>query len=125
MNDATADGGGAAGDDAGMKVVVIASEAVPFAKTGGLADVAGALPRALERQGHAATLFVPCYRRVRSAGLPLSGTGLLLSITFGAKVVEAHVHKSRLPDSDVSVYLIDQPGYFDRDGIYGIDGADY
>ena len=51
-----------------MNVAVIASEAVPFAKTGGLADVAGALPRALENRGIAVGLFLPCYRRVWTAG---------------------------------------------------------
>ncbi len=52
-----------------MNVVFVASEAVPFAKTGGLADVAGALPRALEAQGHSATLFIPCHRRARLPAL--------------------------------------------------------
>ena len=52
-----------------MNVVFVASEAVPFAKTGGLADVAGALPRALAKQGHSVAVFLPCYRRVWSAGV--------------------------------------------------------
>src|SRR5262249_251651 len=60
--------GVATGGGHAMDVVFVASEAVPFAKTGGLADVAGALPRALEHQGHRATLFLPCYRRARLAG---------------------------------------------------------
>ncbi len=51
-----------------MNVVFVASEAVPFAKTGGLGDVAGALPRALAKQGHSVAVFLPCYRRGWSAG---------------------------------------------------------
>jgi starch synthase len=108
-----------------MNVVFVASEAVPFAKTGGLADVAGALPRALAKQGHSVALFLPCYRRVRSAGADIVPTGLTLPIPIGARSVEAAVHESRLPGSNVRAYLIDQPRYFDRDGLYGADGRDY
>jgi len=108
-----------------MNVVFVASEAVPFAKTGGLADVAAALPRALEKQGHSLALFLPCYRRAWAAGLELADTGLALRIPIGAKSIEGRVYKSRLPRSDVPVFLIDQPRYFDRDGLYGSGGRDY
>ncbi len=108
-----------------MDVVFVASEAVPFAKTGGLADVAGALPQAMEKQGHRPVLFLPAYRRTRSAGLELSDTGLTLQIPIGARTVEGRVLESRLPGSGVPVYLIDQPGYFDRDGLYGTGTTDY
>ncbi len=108
-----------------MHVVFVASEAVPFAKTGGLADVAGALPGALEKQGHRSALFLPCYRRVRAAGLDMVDTGLKLQIPIGARVVEGHVLESRLPGTQVPVYLIDQPHYFDRDGLYGNGTVDY
>ncbi len=63
-----------------MNVVFVASEAVPFAKTGGLADVAGALPRALEKLGHSTVLFTPAYRHVWSAGPEIIDTGLILRI---------------------------------------------
>src|SRR5262245_57222970 len=98
-----------------MKIVLVASEGVPFAKTGGLADVAGALPRALAGLGHAASVFLPCHRRVWSAGPELTGTGLVLRVPVGASTVQAFVHRSHLPGSDVQVYLIDRPEYFDRD----------
>jgi starch synthase len=108
-----------------MIVAVIASEAVPFAKTGGLADVAGSLPPALEHLGHQALLFLPCYRRVWKADLPLTATGLTLRIPIGPKMVEGHVYTTKLPDSNVTVYLIDQPGYFDRDTLYQVNGTDF
>lgn len=108
-----------------MKVVFIASEAVPFAKTGGLADVAGALPKAIERLGHSVSLFMPAYRHVWTSGPKLEPTGLSLGIPIGAKVVEGTVYQSRLPGSQVRVFLIDQPDYFDRDGLYGDPGVDY
>jgi starch synthase len=108
-----------------MNIVVIASEAVPFAKTGGLADVAGALPRALERLGHRASLILPCYNNVWKAGVPLRGTGVRLSIPIGSRIVEGHVQAATLPGSKATAYLIDQPSYFERDGLYGQHGEDY
>jgi starch synthase len=108
-----------------MNVVFVASEAVPFAKTGGLADVAGALPRALARQGHAVSVFLPCHRSARSAAAELTDTGVPLRIQVGARLVDAKLYSSSLPASSVPAYLIDQPRYFDRDGIYGTEGSDY
>ena len=67
-----------------MKIVCVASEGVPFAKTGGLADVAGALPRALRSLGHTTCLFLPCHRRVWTAGPELVGTGLTLQVPVGS-----------------------------------------
>ncbi len=108
-----------------MHVVFVASEAVPFAKTGGLGDVAAALPRALEQQGHSVTLFLPCYRSAWSAGTPLTGTGVTLHVPVGAETIAGYVQESRLPNSNVVVYLIDQPRYFDRGALYGKNGTDY
>jgi starch synthase len=108
-----------------MDVVLVASEAVPFAKTGGLADVAGALPRALARVGVGARLILPCYRQARDSGLPLADTGIVLKIPIGPKVVEGRVQAGTIPGSDVPVYLIDQPAYYDRPGLYQRDGADF
>jgi starch synthase len=108
-----------------MNVVLIASEAVPFAKTGGLADVAGALPLALERLGHEASLIIPCYRQAWKSGLALTGTGITLRIPVGARLVEGFVYKTTLPGSNVAVYLIDQPDYFDREHLYQDGGRDY
>ena len=54
-----------------MKIAIVASEAVPFAKTGGLADVTGALPKALFRLGHEPILILPLHRAVRRSGAAL------------------------------------------------------
>ncbi len=108
-----------------MNVVFVASEAVPYAKTGGLADVIGALPRALERQGHTTAVFLPSYRCVRSAGAAIKPTGIDLTIPVGSEWIEGSVYSSVQPGSTVTFYLIDQPRFFDRDGIYGEAGADY
>jgi starch synthase len=108
-----------------VNIVFVASEAVPFAKTGGLADVAGALPRAVAELGHETALFIPCYRKVWEKATDLIGTGLSIQIPVGANTVRGHVFESRLPNSDVPVYLVDQPRYFDRDGFYGHLGHDF
>lgn len=108
-----------------MDVLLVASEAVPFAKTGGLADVAGALPRALANLGHRPILFLPAYRRVRHVGLDLRDASIAFQIPVGARTVEGRILRGLLPGSDIPVYLIHQPEYFDRDGLYGTGTADY
>src|SRR5258705_5187767 len=108
-----------------MNIAFVASEAVPFAKTGGLADVAGALPRAVDAMGHRVSLFLPAHRRVWSAGPEIVGARRTIRVPVGPQVVEAFVHETRLPGSAVPVYLIDRPDYFDRDELYHVYGNDY
>ena len=108
-----------------MNIVYVASEVVPFAKTGGLADVAGALPHALESLGHRVSLFLPCHRRVWSAKPELVGSGVDIQVHIGSRRVDAHVHETRLPGSGVPVYLVDCPAYFDRAELYQEGGKDY
>jgi starch synthase len=108
-----------------MRICFACSEAVPLAKTGGLADVCGALPIELQRLGHHVSLFLPAYRAVKQSGLRIRSTDCVLSIPVGPKMVEARVLSTVLPDSDVSVYLIDQPAYYDRPQLYGESGRDY
>ncbi|MGO9597268.1 MAG: glycogen synthase GlgA [Isosphaeraceae bacterium] len=108
-----------------MNIVYVASEAVPFAKTGGLADVAGALPRALESLGHSVSVFLPCHRRVWQAKPELVGSGVDIQVHVGSRRLDAHVHETGLPGSDVSVYLVDRPAYFDRAELYQEGGKDY
>lgn len=108
-----------------MNILLASSEAVPFAKTGGLADVGGALPRHLARLGHHVDLFLPAYRCCLNAGQPVADTGITLSVPVGPRQVTGKILRSQLPGSDVPVWLIHQPEYFDRAGIYGEDGKDY
>lgn len=108
-----------------MNVLFASSEAVPFAKTGGLADVSGTLPVALRQQGVDTCLFLPAYRCVYQSGQPLERTGIYFDIPIGSKLVSGHLLRSKLPGSDVPVYLVDQPQYFDRDGLYNEQGRDY
>ena len=108
-----------------MNILLATSEAVPFAKTGGLADVCGALPVELARLGHRASVILPCYAHARQCGLPLDDTGVELSIPIGSKTVRGRILRSHLPDGDVPVYLVEQDEYFRRAGLYGQDGKDY
>ena len=70
-----------------MKILMATSEAVPFAKTGGLADVCGALPIELAQLGHEPTLILPAYRQVRSCGVPIEPTGIHFDVPIGSKTV--------------------------------------
>jgi len=111
-----------------MRIVVASSEAIPFSKTGGLADVASALPKALSQAGHEVAIFVPHYPQIHAkhGGLPtVEPTGVTLRVPVGQKIVEATILRSQLPGTQVTVYLIDQPGYFDRPGLYVENDQDY
>ncbi len=108
-----------------MNIAFVSSEAVPFAKTGGLADVVEALPRELERLGHHPVVFLPCYRHARRSGMPLESTDIDVSVVVGAKTVPGRLLRSRLPNSQVPVYLIEQDAYFDRPELYRENGHDY
>jgi len=100
-----------------VSVLMVGSEALPFSKTGGLADVLGALPLALGRLGHQVTLVTPRYRHTEAHGVattiqvPLPGGG-------DTKVIEQPLAEG------VRVVLVDRPELYDRDSIYGM-GGDY
>jgi len=101
------------------------SEAVPFAKTGGLADVCGTLPIELARQGHWAGVILPAYRQTRYCGLPIEPMGIEFIVPIGSKTVAGHLLRSRLPGSDVPVYLVQHDAYYDRPELYRQNGDDY
>ncbi len=107
-----------------MNIVIATSEAAPFAKTGGLADVCGALPLELARLGQKITVVMPAYRGVHQHG-KVEPAGIELTIPIGRKTVPGRLLKGSFPGSNVPVYFVDQPDYFDRDGLYQIAGRDY
>ncbi|MGI5832582.1 MAG: glycogen synthase [Thermoguttaceae bacterium] len=108
-----------------MNIVFVSSEAVPFAKTGGLADVCGALPVALEKLGHQVSVFLPAYRQIYDAGIPIETMGIGYCVPVGTREVWGEVLKSTLPNSNVPVYFMRHDRYFFRDGLYNSDGVDY
>ena len=97
---------------------MIASEAAPFAKTGGLADVLGSLPQALARLGHHVDVVIPRYRGI-TAGDEIGR----VSVRLGGQVTDATVYA--VAADRVRTIFIDQPAYFDRDYLYGAAGHDY
>jgi starch synthase len=106
-----------------MKVAFLASEVVPYAKTGGLADVAGALPKFLSGLGADIRVFMPLYREVRKKGLPLTPVLDGAALDLGGKKVPFAVLEHRA--SGVPTWFIDRPEFFDRDGLYGTSAGDY
>ncbi len=109
-----------------MNIVYLTTEAVPFAKTGGLADVCGTLPRRIAELGHQATVIMPAFRGIRDTGLPIETTDISFAIPLAdRKLMGARLLKGHLPDSDVPVWFIDQPQYFDREFLYGTAAGDY
>lgn len=98
-----------------LKLLLAASEVVGFAKTGGLADVCGSLPRALSRRGHHCAVVLPLYACTRSGNIPLSPTPHTFAIPIGSRHVVGRLWQSALPGSAIPVYLIEQAHYFERD----------
>lgn len=112
-----------------MRIVLASSEAVPFSKTGGLADVAGALSKALSQAGHQVWLVTPYYPQLHAAGsaaVPvLHPTEQILAVSVGGRERIGRVLWAEVPGSDVTVLLVEQSDYFDRPGLYQDDGRDY
>jgi len=108
-----------------VKILLATSEAVPFAKTGGLADVCGALPIELAKLGHQPTLIMPAYRQVFQSGTKLEVVSEPMAIPIGQKSVSARLLRGKLPDGVTPVYFVEQPQYFDRDHLYGSGNQDY
>jgi len=105
-----------------MRVLFCVSEAVPLAKTGGLADVGGALPAALTALGTDVRVVLPKYRGIDSTGWRRAGA---VDVSLGATRQPVTVLDGQMPDTGVPAWLIDQPQLFDRAGLYGEGGQDY
>ncbi len=105
-----------------MNITFAASECVPFSKTGGLADVVGALPRALADLGHNVVVFLPKYKQtklpdaktvIRSLTIPFDDEYRFCGVIDGGKLAGVHY------------YFIDYPPFFERDALYGLPTGDY
>jgi starch synthase len=106
-----------------MRIAFVASECVPFAKTGGLADVVGALPQAVAHMGHQVDVYLPRYRATRPAALAPCGNSITMPLGGGYHFASIQLGS----DSGVVRHLlVDCPEFFDRDGLYqGRDGKDF
>jgi len=105
-----------------VKILIASSEVAPFAKTGGLADVAGSLPLALLALGHDVRIILPCYRTVKER-FSLLDEGITLDVPFDGSSVRGRLFGASI--GAVPVTLVDAPLYFERDGLYGYASGDY
>ncbi|NBO91845.1 MAG: glycogen synthase GlgA [Planctomycetia bacterium] len=95
-----------------INILLVASEVVGFAKTGGLADVAGSLPSALARRGLRAAVILPLYRSARRANV--EPTEIVVEVQVGHRLVPARLWRTSLPDG-ATAYLVENDDYFGRD----------
>lgn len=99
-----------------MNILIVSSEMTPFAKTGGLADVVGALPAALKAQGHNVWVVVPKYSQINASKCNIQPYHSPMGVWMGDTQEWCSVHRTLL--HEVPVYFIEHSVYFDRDGIY-------
>jgi len=106
-----------------MKIAFISTEAVPYAKTGGLADVAGSLPKELEKLGCDVKLFIPKYFIINDEKHEIHYNWDIGEIPVRVNNItrSVHIHQCKLPGSNVEVNFIDCPHYFHRRAIYTND----
>ncbi|MBN1545663.1 MAG: glycogen synthase GlgA [Syntrophaceae bacterium] len=109
-----------------LNILMIASEVEPFAKVGGLADVVGAIPKALAARGHDVRIVMPRYYRVDRQALALQPTGGPLGVPMGALGEKwCAVLTGYLPGTDIPVHFIEHEHYYGRDGLYQQSGIDF
>jgi len=106
-----------------LKIGFAASEASPFAKTGGLADVAAALPAQLRVLGHDVRLFIPYYTQFDSGDHELVPVDLIqdVAVQIGSRTYTFSAKTTSPPGSDLAIYLIDCPELYGRQSIYTTD----
>src|SRR5258707_14396162 len=103
-----------------MRILFAASEGLPFSKTGGLADVVEALPKALVARGHEVSVVLPKYRGTQASAAIIPS----LTIPIGNRLRFPAIVDGTLLNG-VRYFFVDDPAYFDRDGIYGNAAGDF
>jgi starch synthase len=106
-----------------MRVLFVASEAVPFAKTGGLADVIGALPRALAGLGVEVKVLMPAYAQVKQGKIPLTCAAENLEGQAGWQPLTFSVLTPG--QADYPFYFVERDEFFERSHLYGTPKGDY
>lgn len=110
-----------------LKILLVSAEVSPFAKTGGLADVAGSLPKALAASGNDVRVVMPRYKMIKCGMNYVTDFPIQMDNIIETCIVREHnvEFKDNGTDKNLPVYFIDSYRYFDREGIYGhFDDAD-
>jgi len=103
-----------------INILFASSEVVPFAKTGGLADVSSALPKHLKQLGHDIRVIMPKYNSIRDTKFRLREVIRLkdIEVPLGDEIHRVSIKSAFIPDSKVQVYFMERPEFFHRDGLY-------
>lgn len=101
------------------------AEASPFAKTGGLADVASSLSKALVSRGHEVAIVIPKYLMVDRGGFRTEPIDLPLLTPIAGAERTGWIHRAQIPNSTCPVYFVTNDHYFNRNGLYQENGKDY
>src|SRR6186713_619029 len=106
-----------------VNILYVSAEVAPFAKTGGLGDVAAALPRQLARHGHDVRVFVPFYSKIATEGRIFEAVPGVrdIDVRLGSHQYRFSLYQSKLPGSDLQVYFVHCPVLYHRPGIYTAD----
>ncbi len=107
-----------------MNILQASSEVHPFSKTGGLADMVGALGKSLAEAGHQVAVVKPLYRAIHQRFPALNRMDYVLEIPLGAATARGEILTFAVSDR-LTIYFVCQDFYFDRPGLYGEKGADY
>ncbi len=108
-----------------MKILFVASECVPFCKTGGLADVVGALPKELRHKRHDVRVILPKYKTIRGQEFSIKETGESVRVPMGPGRVETADIRMAKTEKGIPVYFVNHEGYFGRQGLYRGPQGDY
>lgn len=107
-----------------MRILLASSEVHPYSKTGGLADMVGALGKALAQAGHRVGIVTPLYRGIAERFPEIRRVDWQIDLPLGARRAQAELWAAE-PIKDLTIYFINQPAYYDRAALYQENGADF
>jgi starch synthase len=103
-----------------MKILIASPEAIPYVKTGGLADVAGSLCKEFNKKRKDTHIVLPLYKKIRDSGLQLKDTGVTIKVPVGDRIAAGRIYSDRTAN-----YFIGCDEFFDRQELYGTPAGDY
>ena len=102
-----------------LKILFLSAEVAPFAKTGGLGDVGGSLPKALHDMGHDVCVVMPAYQKIEAGYPGVTPMPGILNVPTGAGSLIAGIFQGTLPNSEVPIYFVAEGNLFNRPNLYG------